>query len=84
MKPITILKAGSVVLIDGGIMLAGWQVDTGGRGEVPGCIGEVLIAARDHINKRIEDMMKTLSEDKFDADRIAAAKLAAADLWRRV
>lgn len=84
MKPITILKAGSVVLANGGIALIGWTVDTGGRGPMQDCIGEVLIAARDFINKSIEDMMKTLPESAFDSERIAAAKLAAEYVWRKV
>lgn len=83
-RPITILHAGSVAFIDGGIVLVGWSVDTGGRGEVKGCIGEILIAARDHINKCFDDTMKAVPEETFDQERIAAAKAACEDIWRKI
>ena len=83
-RPITILKAGNTVIIDGGIALIGWTIDTGGRGRPQQCLGEVLIAVRDHLNKCFDDTMKILPETAFDEERIAAAKSEANDIWRKV
>jgi hypothetical protein len=81
-RPITILSEGHLAFVPAGVVLVGWSIDTGGRGAPRDCIGEVLIAARDHINKRLDDMLKALPETAFDEERVAAAKSAAEDIWK--
>jgi hypothetical protein len=84
MRPVRIISPGAVQIVNGGtVAIVNWKIDTGGRGEVDACLGEVLIAIRDHMNKCFDDVLLALPTDRFDASRSEEAEAAMQKVLRK-